>query len=145
MTLYVMDTDILSLYQRNHPQVCDRIGLARQNSMTLTTTIVTVEEQYAGRLAQIQKAKTPELLIAAYDRLTTTFSLFSQLEILGYNRTADDYFRQFRQQGIRIGTQDLRIASISLAHNAIVVTRNHKDFGQVPNLIIEDWSLDVNY
>jgi tRNA(fMet)-specific endonuclease VapC len=113
--------------------------------MTLTTTIVTVEEQYAGRLAQIQKAKTPELLIAACDRLTTTFSLFSQLEILGYNRTADDYFRQFRHQGIRIGTQDLRIASIALAHNAIVVTRNHKDFGQVPNLIIEDWSLDVNY
>lgn len=144
MTLYVIDTDILSLYQRNHPQVCDRILFARQNSMTLTTTIVTVEEQYAGRLAQIQKAKTPELLITAYDRLTTTFSLFSQLEILGYNRMADDYFRQFRQQGIRIGTQDLRIASISLAHNATVVTRNQKDFGQVPSLIIEDWSLNVN-
>ncbi|WP_310483549.1 type II toxin-antitoxin system VapC family toxin [Chamaesiphon sp. VAR_48_metabat_403] len=145
MTVYVIDTDLLSLYQRNHPQVSAQIRLARQNGMTLTTTIVTVEEQYAGRLAQIQKAKTPELLIAAYDRLTTTFFLFSQLEILGYNRTADDYFRQFRQQGIRIGTQDLRIASISLAHNAIVVTRNHKDFGQVPNLIIEDWSVDVNY
>jgi hypothetical protein len=25
MTLYVVDTDILSLYQRNHPQVCTRI------------------------------------------------------------------------------------------------------------------------
>lgn len=145
MTLYVIDTDILSLYQRNHPQVSARIRLARQNRMILTTTVVTVEEQYAGRLAQIRKAKTAELLIAAYDRLTATFSLFSQLKILGYDCTADGYFRQFRQQGIRIGTQDLRIASISLAHDAIVVTRNHKDFGQVPNLIIEDWSLDVNY
>jgi hypothetical protein len=29
MTLYVVDTDILSLYQRNHPQVCTRIRLAR--------------------------------------------------------------------------------------------------------------------
>lgn len=145
MNLYVMDTDILSLYQRNHPQVSAQIRLARQNDLTLTTTVVTVEEQYAGRLAQIRQAKTPEALIKAYERLTMTFSLFSQLEILGYNRTADDYFRQFRQQGIRIGTQDLRIASISLAHNAIVVTRNQKDFGQVPNLIIEDWSLDVNY
>ena len=144
MTVYVIDTDILSLYQRNHPQVSAQIRLARQNGLALTTTIVTVEEQYAGRLAQIQKAKTPELLIAAYARLTTTFSLFSQLEILGYNRMADDYFRQFRQQGIRIGTQDLRIASISLTHSAIIVTRNRKDFGQVPNLIIEDWSLDVN-
>jgi hypothetical protein len=31
MTLYVLDTDLLSLYQRNHPQVCTRIRLARQN------------------------------------------------------------------------------------------------------------------
>ena len=144
MTLYVIDTDILSLYQRNHPQASVQIRLARQNALTLATTVVTVEEQYAGRLAQIRKAKTPEVLITAYELLTTTFSLFSQLKILGYDRTADDYFRQFRQQRIRIGTQDLRIASIALAHSAIIVTRNHKDFGQVPNLIIKDWSLDVN-
>jgi tRNA(fMet)-specific endonuclease VapC len=81
--------------------------------------------------------------------LTATFSLFFQLEVLKYDsrserlrqRSADDYFRQFRQQGIRIGTQDLRIASIALAHGVIIVTRNQKDFGQVPGLTIEDWSL----
>jgi hypothetical protein len=28
MTVYVLDTDLLSLYQRNHPQVCSRIRLA---------------------------------------------------------------------------------------------------------------------
>jgi tRNA(fMet)-specific endonuclease VapC len=141
MTVYVLDTDLLSLYQRNHPQVSARIHLARQNGFGLTTTVVTVEEQYAGRLAQIRKSQTPETLIAAYSRLTLTFSLFSQLKILGYDMSADNYFRQFRQMGIRIGTQDLRIASIALAHNAILVTRNRKDFDQVPNLTIEDWSL----
>jgi tRNA(fMet)-specific endonuclease VapC len=141
MTVYVLDTDLLSLYQRNHPQVSAHIRLARQNGLRLTTTVVTVEEQYAGRLAQIRKSQTPEALIAAYGRLTATFSLFSQLEILGYEISADNYFREFRQMRIRIGTQDLRIASISLAHKAIVVTRNRKDFEQVPDLIIEDWSL----
>ncbi len=141
MTVYVLDTDLLSLYQRNHPQVSVRIRLARQNSLRLTTTVVTVEEQYAGRLAQIRKSQTPETLIAAYGRMTATFSLFSQLEILGYEISADDYFREFRQMRIRIGTQDLRIASIALAHKAIIVTRNRKDFEQVPDLVIEDWSL----
>ncbi len=148
MTVYVIDTDLLSLYQRNHPQVLARIRLTRQSGMRLTTTVITVEEQYAGRLAQIRKSQTPETLIAAYDRLTTTFSLFSQLEVWGYEISADNYFRQFRQMGNRIGTQDLRIASIALANDAIVITRNRKDFEQVPNLIIEDWSLpeqrDVN-
>jgi tRNA(fMet)-specific endonuclease VapC len=141
MTLYVVDTDILSLYQRNHPQVCTRIRFARQNNLIIKTTVITVEEQYGGRLAQIRKAQNPEALILAYDFLTATFSLFSQLEILKYDRSADDYFRQFRQQGIRIGTQDLRIASIVLAHGGIIVTRNQKDFGQVPGLTLEDWSL----
>jgi tRNA(fMet)-specific endonuclease VapC len=140
MTLYVLDTDLLSLYQRNHPQVCDRIRLARQNGLILKTTVVTVEEQYGGRLAQIRKAQTSETLVTAYDRLIATFALFSQLEILPYDLTAADFFKQFRQMGIRIGTQDLRIASIALAHSGIVVTRNRKDFEQVPGLSIEDWS-----
>ena len=142
MTLYVVDTDVLSLYQRNHPQVCNQIRIGRQNNLIIKTTVITVEEQYGGRLAQIRKAQNPEALILAYNLLTATFSLFSQLEILKYDRPADDYFRQFRQQGIRIGTQDLRIASIALAHGGIIVTRNQKDFGQVPGLTIEDWSLE---
>jgi tRNA(fMet)-specific endonuclease VapC len=142
MTLYVVDTDILSLYQRNHPQVCSRIRIGRQNNLIITTTVVTLEEQYGGRLAQIRKAQNPEALISAYGLLTATFSLFSQLETLKYDRSADTYFRQFRQQGVRIGTQDLRIASIVLAHGGIIVTRNQKDFGQVLGLTIEDWSLE---
>jgi tRNA(fMet)-specific endonuclease VapC len=141
MTLYVVDTDILSLYQRNHLQVCTRIRLGRQNNLIIKTTVIKAEEQYGGRLAQIRKAQNPEALILAYDLFAATFSLFSQLEILKYDQSADDYFRQFRQQGIRIGTQDLRIASIALAHGGIIVTRNQKDFGQVPGLTIEDWSL----
>jgi tRNA(fMet)-specific endonuclease VapC len=140
VTFYVMDTDHLSLYQRNHPQVCDRIRIARQSGIVLKTTVVTVEEQYAGRLAQIRKAQTPEALMAAYDRLKATFYIFSQLDILDYNRAADDYFRQFRSQRVRIGTQDLRIASISIAHGGTVLTRNRKDFEQVPGLVLEDWS-----
>ncbi len=48
-----------------------------------------------------------------------------------------------RQQKIRIGTLDLRIASIVLATDGILVTRNFRDFERVPNLKIENWSTPV--
>ena len=56
MTLYVMDTDILSLYQRNHPQVCDKIRLARQHNLTIKTTVVEVLNLwYYFRIGQSKK------------------------------------------------------------------------------------------
>jgi tRNA(fMet)-specific endonuclease VapC len=34
---------------------------------------------------------------------------------------------------------DLKIASIVLAHDATLLSRNLRDFQQVPNLRVEDW------
>jgi tRNA(fMet)-specific endonuclease VapC len=55
MTIYVLDTDHLSLYGRNHPVVIARLLDAK---IQLITTIINVEEQLRGRLAQVAEAKT---------------------------------------------------------------------------------------
>jgi tRNA(fMet)-specific endonuclease VapC len=142
VTLYVMDTNHLSLYERNHPRIRERLFQARQNtSDELVITIVTVEEQFAGRLAQIRKAQTPQNLISAYERLKATSIVLSDLDILDYDTRADACFREFRKAGLRIGTQDLRIASIALVNSGILLTRNLRDFEKVPRLIIQDWSI----
>ncbi|WP_265273477.1 hypothetical protein [Nostoc sp. KVJ3] len=45
------------------------------------------------------------------------------------------------RQRIRIGTQDLRIAAITLSVNGILATHNRKYFEKVPNLRLEDWTI----
>ena len=54
MTIYILDTDHLSLYGRNHPAVTTRLRSAR---LQLATTAINVEEQLRGRLAQVAEAR----------------------------------------------------------------------------------------
>jgi tRNA(fMet)-specific endonuclease VapC len=37
--------------------------------------------------------------------------------------------------------KDMRIAAIALSVSGIIITRNQKDFSQVPGLKIEDWTI----
>ena len=48
-------------------------------------------------------------------------------------------FNNLRKQRVRIGTQDLKIASIALEHDALLLSANLRDFEQVPGLRVEDW------
>ena len=72
--------------------------------------------------------------------LVQTIFYFSKWNILSYNEEADAIFRQLQRQRIRIGSQDLRIAAIALLYGFTVVTSNIRDFAQVPNLNVEDWT-----
>lgn len=136
MSLYILDTDHVTLHQRNHPQVIARVQ--RVASEELATTVVTVEEQMRGRLAQLRQPKANLPLI--YDQLRTTVDYFCDLKILPFDAEAQQQFQRLRSQKIRIGTLDLRIAAIALTQGAMVVTRNKRDFERVPELTCEDWS-----
>lgn len=132
MPLYVLDTDHLSLMQRGNKIISNK--LLSITSSELAITIISWEEQLRGWLAVINKVNSGEQLIKAYQQLKLATLSFSQLNILDYNHQSDQLFDQFRKQKIRIGTQDLRIATIVITNNGILLTRNQKDFTQVPSL-----------
>jgi tRNA(fMet)-specific endonuclease VapC len=107
----------------------------------LFTTSVTVEEQLKGRLAYINKHRNdPGKSAQGHAFLIQTVYYFGKWHLLLYNEEADAIFRQLQRQRIRIGTQDLRIAAIALGYGFTVVTSKVRDFAQVPNLNVEDWS-----
>jgi tRNA(fMet)-specific endonuclease VapC len=44
---------------------------------------------------------------------------------------------------LTIGSKDLQIAAITLAHNLILVTHNTGEFKRVVGLTIEDWETEA--
>lgn len=103
------------------------------------TTIVTVEEQLRGWLAEIHRLTDPHRHIIAYGRLQRHIEFFAAWTVLPWNADAADLFVGFRREGVRIGSMDLKIACIVLTHDATLLTRNATDFAQVPELRVENW------
>jgi tRNA(fMet)-specific endonuclease VapC len=140
MIQYILDTDHLTLFQHNHPLIVQKV---QANSNNIKITIITAEEQLRGRFNLIRRnsqSNQIEQLIIAYQNLRQTIEFFSRLQLLDFTRDAYNYYVELRQAKIRIGTQDLKIASIALANNSVLVTRNYRDFSQIPNLKLADWT-----
>jgi tRNA(fMet)-specific endonuclease VapC len=139
MTLWILDTDHVSLYQRGDLNVINRLSSA--NSKNLAVTVISLEEQMYGRLSEIKKATSAISWITAYSRLEITLDYFKSVQVLPFDQSAHTSFDSLIRQKLRVGTQDLRIGAIALSVNGIVVTRNQKDFGKVPNLQVENWAV----
>ena len=139
MTMWILDTDHVSLYQGGHPLVIQRIDTIVPEEIAVT--VVTLEEQMYGRLNRIRQAKSPDKLILAYAKLRATWDYFQTVNLLDFDREAYNCYAELIRQRIRIGTQDLRIAAIARSRNAILVTRNRRDFARVPDLRLDDWTI----
>ena len=138
MSLYILDTDQLSLLQRGHPAVQKHYDAHPPDHLAIT--IVTVEEQLRGRLAQVNKQPSGPLRCEAYERLRKAVADFCKINVLEYDAAADALFLNLKRRFPQLGSQDLRIAAVTLAHQATLVTHNQVDFGKLPELTTEDWT-----
>lgn len=138
MTLYVLDTDHVTLHQRQHPALHRR--LAAVSEQDLAVTIVTAEEQLRGWLKLIRRASTRDRQVAAYQGLRIALDYYGRIRVLDFDVAAATQFEELRNRKIRIGTRDLRIGATVLAAGAVLLTRNRQDFEQIPGLAIEDWT-----
>ena len=126
MSLWILDTDHVSLFQHNHPAIHQRINAI--GSQAIAVTIVTFEEQIYGRLNRIRRANSEDQLLLGYRNLKATLDYFKSIDVINFDQQAYGYFSELVRQRIRVGTQDLRIAAIALSQGGIIVTRNRKDF-----------------
>jgi tRNA(fMet)-specific endonuclease VapC len=132
----------MSLLQRENIVAGSRLqkNLDRFSSDEICTTIISFEEQMRGWLSFVAKSKTPDEQIYAYQRLHAFLNNYRNALILDYDEKAVEVFRELKRQKIRVGTMDLKIASIAVANNAILVSRNSSVFEQIPDLTVNDWT-----
>ena len=139
--MYILDTDHLSLIQRNG-QEGKRIltRLATVEEVEVAVTVITYEEQVRGRLSVLSRAKTLDEQVLAYQGLQQLVSDYRSIVIVPFSRAAALEHQRLRRTYPRLGNMDLKIAAISLINNAILLTRNGSDFGQILELRTDDWS-----
>jgi tRNA(fMet)-specific endonuclease VapC len=140
--LYLLDTDHLSFLERGGEE-----GARIQAKLRLLApddygiSIVTYMEQTKGWLAQVAKAQGVEAEVKAFGRLQQNLRVCTSFAIWEYTPQAAQQCDDFVTAKVRVGTQDLRIASIAMVNAATLLTRNTRDFSRVPGLLIEDWSI----
>ena len=66
---------------------------------------------------------------------------FSLAPVLPFDTSAATVFDGLKTQRVRIATMDLRIASIAISRNLVLLTRNNRDFSQVPGLVTQNWTV----
>jgi tRNA(fMet)-specific endonuclease VapC len=139
MSLFVLDTDILTLYYHGDPSVVARVD-ARPPA-ELTISIMTVDEQLTSWYTLTRQARRPEDIARAYAQLGEAIVRLGRWRILPYTESAIARVAQLKALRLNVRLMDLRIAAIALENGASVVTRNRRDFGRIPGLNVEDWSV----
>jgi len=135
----LLDTDHLSVLRGDSSARRDRLvaRLAASMDDVIGTTIITVEEQMRGWLASIAKERQAARQVRPYDELARLIEFFADYHIVRFDPRAAALFDTFA--AIRIGTSDRKIAAIARVHDALLLTANRRDFGQIPGLRFDNW------
>jgi tRNA(fMet)-specific endonuclease VapC len=134
------DTDVLTEILQGNTRFVERAAGIPTHEQVVP--VIVLEEILRGRLHVIRQAEAGRARIGlerAYALFEETVSDFRRVTSLSYTSQAALLYQQWRQQGIRISTHDLRIAAICVAHTARLISRNRRDFERVPGLTVEFW------
>ena len=138
--MIAFDTDILTLILRGDPTIVGRLASLPPEEQTVP--VVVLEEMMRGRLNSIRLADTGKgklSLTQAYAKFREMLADIRAWTILEFSPAADALVRVWRLQKIRVGVSDLRIAACCIASGARLISRNQRDFQQIPGLNVEFW------
>ncbi len=134
--MLILDSNTISYYFRGDPQVVPRLQALRPADLGVPA-IVEYELRY-GLLRLPNEAATP--------RLTALAQLLRPMQLLPFDSECAAQAARIRADleaaGTPIGPHDTLIAATALRHQAMLVTRNIREFSRVPGLQCLNWHQD---
>jgi tRNA(fMet)-specific endonuclease VapC len=132
--MIAFDADVLTEILAGHVPFVERAAKIPVHEQAVP--IIVIEEMLRGCLNSIRQAEAGKANLSidrAYELFEGTLNAFEEVVVLSYSSAAELQYQEWRRQGLRIGTHDLRIAAICVGRSATLVTRNRRDFEQVPD------------
>lgn len=129
---FLLHTNIcVALLRGASKELVDRLR-AHDPAGIVLCSVVRAELLYGARKSQ-----------RVEENLALVEKFCAQFESVPFDDRAASYYAITRailaKEGSSIGANDLLIASIGLAHDLVVATRNTKEFGRVPGLRTVAW------
>ena len=142
---YLLDTDHLSILQRQTGDSYVNLSrrMAQHSPSDFSISIVTFHEQMLGSHAYINRARSLNEVVKGYGMMSRIVSDFKGLPIVSFDANAATAYSALEHQRLQLAKMDARIAAIALSNQLILLTRNHRDFGKVAGLGIEDWTVSL--
>lgn len=130
--MYLLDSNVcIHLLNERNPEI-ERNFKAHSPAEIALCSIVKAELLFGARYSQRVESNLQRLKL-----------FFAPLASLAFDdRCAEEYGQiqaHLTTQGDLIGPNDLLVAAIARAHDAILVTHNTSEFGRITSLRMEDW------
>jgi tRNA(fMet)-specific endonuclease VapC len=140
---FLLDTDHISILQKQSgPEFAALTArIAQHQPQDLAFSVVSFHEQVLGCHTYLARARTSADAVRGYGMLDRVLQDFGAALVLAFDGAAAAVYHGLLAQRVRLATMDLRIAAIALAPGLILLTRNVRDFGKVPGLPTQDWTL----
>jgi tRNA(fMet)-specific endonuclease VapC len=134
MRRYMLDTDICSYVMKRSNDLLLR-RLQEVPVSDVCVSVITKSELLYGVEVSPRRQQDEAALNA----------FLSYVEVLDFPDQASPHYAQVRSNlkklGTMIGANDLFIAAHARSLGLILVTHNTREFGRVPRLVTEDWTI----
>jgi predicted nucleic acid-binding protein len=139
--VYILDTDVVTLFfhHRNQQPILVSRVLATSPER-LWISVITAEEMIQGAFKLIRHDQRKGKGTGGYALLARILQDIPSFQILPFNDQANLIYKAMPAAIKRLGSADCRIAASAIAYGYTVITRNARDFGQIPNVKFEDWT-----